>query len=134
MFRGQLAGAESLSGLGMQGIDPELLGPLVGQIIVGAVAGEAFALAQGNPIGDLVAGAGMRFDIGKAFGQKGLESVGCLPLCRQRSQGGAEGLAGEVRLASLFKDEKAGVVDDELETFGPGHGVPANPVVALFET
>ena len=47
-------------------------------------------------------------------------SVGILPLGRECPQGGAEALAGKVGLTGFIEHQEAGVVDDELEAFGPG--------------
>ena len=59
--------------------------------------------------------------------------MGILPLGGECPQGGAEALAGKVGLTGFIEHQEAGVVDDELGAFGPGHRVPADPGVAIFE-
>jgi len=134
VFFGQGAGlAEDLLGVFLQGTDPKLFGALEVLIEVGAVTLEAFGEAQRGPVGDFVEGALVDGWIMEAFGEKRTVTVLLFPLVLKSAQGQTETLAGEVGTAGPLWNKKAAELDNELEAVGAGHGIPANPGVAVLE-
>jgi hypothetical protein len=67
------------------------------------------------------------------FGGQRAEAVASLPFGGQFAQGPAEALAGEFGAAAGLDDHEAPQLHDELEAVGAGHGVPADPFVAVLE-
>ena len=77
-----------------------------------ALASPALGLAQANPIGRAVAGAGKALALDKGFHQpEGLPVFG-LPVLAQAAADLAQNVAGQVRHAHPGEEDKTGVVDD----------------------
>ena len=60
---GQVHRGEDASGIAIERLQPELFGTVVLAVEVDAVAGEAFGLAAGNSVGNLVASPMVLFDV-----------------------------------------------------------------------
>lgn len=82
---------------------------------VTAVAFKAFRMSEGAAVGDLVRGAGVFFEVVKAFSENGLEAAVGFELTAEGAQGKGGALAGEVGMFGAVDDVEAAELDDELE-------------------
>jgi len=124
---------EQRAGVAVKRKDPQPLGPAVRLVEIGAMPAKAFSLAERDPVGGLVAGAVMRFQIGEGLGQQRLIAVCLVPLRGKCAQGRSEHLGGHVGLACFFQNQQARVVDDESESARARHAIPADPCIAVLE-
>ena len=130
---GQMRSTHQHVGLRVEGLEPEFLGPPVGQVEVGVVLGKALGIARASPVGGLVNRAVVAFRIAEAFGQQRPVAVLGLPLGRQFAQAAAEALRGEIGPAGLFGHQKAAQLHDELEPPRAGDRIPADDRVAVLD-
>jgi hypothetical protein len=133
-FVGQLGRAQEGLGVGAERVKPQLLGPLVGHVEIGAVAAVTGAEADGRPVAGLVTGAGISLRIGETLGQERAVAEVLAPLIGQGAQGGGEGLAGEIGSGALGgEQEAAAVLHEEFEALDALGGAPTDPAVAILE-
>lgn len=79
-WREEAGAGEQGGGVFFQGADPEVLGFSEVLVEVAAVAFEAFGVAEGEPVGGFVEGAGVFFGVVEAFCHQGLVAVAGLEL------------------------------------------------------
>ena len=94
---------------------------------------KSFGVARAGPVGDLVNGARMIFEIIETLGDQGPVTVLVTPCGTQYPQGQTKALGVKVGAAGGFYDWEAAQLHDEFESLRAGHGVPTDPVVAIFE-
>ena len=90
----------------------------------------ALGLADVNPVGSSVAGAGKALTFHERLQQNGGVLIAGEPIASQPFGGKGEYLGSKVSRIHPGQDEKAGVVDDEVKVLGALLGIPADEVVA----
>src|SRR6266446_9520585 len=83
-----------------------------------ALASPALGLAQENPIGGAVAGAGKVLPVHEGFQQPDRLPILGLPILADAPAGLAQNMTGQMRHPDPGKDEKARVVDDQPQLMG----------------
>jgi hypothetical protein len=132
--RRQLRRAQERLGVGGQRVKPQLLGPLVGDVEIGAVALVTGAETDRLPVAGLVTGAGVGLRIGETLGQQRAVAEVLPPLLGQRPHGGGQALAGEIGGTAFGREQQeAAVLDEELEPLEALVGAPGKPAVAILE-
>lgn len=90
----------------------------------------ALGLADVDPVGRAVTGAVEAFGVDEGFEQHGFETVAVFPVVGDPSGGVGQNGGGEVSHLHPRENEKAGVVDDEMEIAFSLGGGPADEAVA----
>jgi len=104
--RRQVHRGEEAPGIAIKRLQPQLFGTVVLAVVIDAVALEAFGQAAGNPVGDLVAGAFVLFDVGEGLGQQRLIAVGLLPVFGQGLRAKASDLEARLGMRVWPKTRK----------------------------
>ncbi len=121
--------AEGLAKVFVEGVEVDVF-EWFGILVVAVEFSAALGLADVNPVGGAVAGAGESPAFYEGLEKHGGVVVAGVPVVGQLFGGKGEYLGGEVSRAHPGQDEKAGVVDDEVEVLGALPGGPADEVVA----
>ena len=131
---GQAGTAKDFAGVGAEFAQVELLGLVVGGVVVARVAGKPGAGAHGIESAGAVAGAFVAGFIDETFHDEDFVSPVFLPIAGETAQGQAEDFGGEVGMAlAFYEQEEAAVVADESEAAGLLARTPSDPLLAAFE-
>jgi len=113
----------------MNRIDKDGLDRLIAAVFA-VVFAPALRGAETDPIGGLVAGAGVWF-LDKGFQQYGSVGIDAMPVREQKTNVMSKQVGGQVRHADEGQNEEPGVVDDLVQILLPDPGRPADvPVPA----
>src|SRR5690606_5113790 len=102
-------------------------------VVIGAVPPEAFRVTAGFPVGGLVTGSFISFDIGKSFRQDGPVAAGLLPMIGKSGQSESQRTGGEVGHALRAQKTETAVHHHQGQTLGALPRGPANPVIPVGE-
>ena len=135
-FARQLRAAHQSDRVLAQRLDPERLGPVVGDVEVAGLARarEPLGLPQRRPAGGAVAGARGNLHVAEGLREQRLVAERLAPEARQLPRGQRERLGGEIGLGALAGgNREAPVLHHELLALRAGRRRPADPFVPVLE-
>jgi hypothetical protein len=132
--RGQLGPAQHLPRIGLEFLEPQLLGTIIAHIEIGTMTTKALTHSQRIPTRRFVAGAFMQLDIGEGFPQHRPIPKHLFPFFGQRTHRGTQDPGGQVRfLPFVLEHQEPAVLHNELLTFCSHRIVPTDPLIPVFE-
>ena len=112
-----------------EGFDEDVFDRLV-VLVAGIEFAAALSLAQMDPVGGAVAGAGKARGFAEGLQQDGADSVALAPVVGELSLEAGEQMGSQGRETDPGQDEIAGVIDDQGQVALAGGGLPADETVA----
>lgn len=126
--------AKDFAGVGAEFPQVELLGLVVGGVVVARVARKPGAGADGLEPAGAVAGAFVAGFIDETFHDEDFVPPVLAPIAGETAQGQTEDFGGEVGMALAFDEQQeAAVVADQSEAACLLASTPADPLLAAFE-
>ena len=109
---------------------PAVLGQRIEIDILGVPLGAALGLADGEPVGGAIAGAGETLRIDEGLDEDGLVAILLVPVGGQLADGQGQGVRGQMLDADPGQEQEARLRDDPMQLVSVLVGFPADPAVA----